>query len=76
MAGGQVMRLVKDARKAWRWFSVQLALLGAAVELAWRALPPDLIGGVPDWAQSVVTVLIFGGVVAGRLIDQGGDDAG
>ena len=70
------MRLVKDAGKAARWFSIQFAALGVAVEIAWRALPPDLISGVPDWAQSVVTVLIFGGVVAGRLIDQGGDDAG
>ena len=67
------MRLVKGARKAWRWFSIQFAALGVAVEIAWRALPPDLISGVPDWAQSVVTVLIFGGVVAGRLIDQRGE---
>lgn len=68
------MRLVKDAGKATRWFSIQFAALGVAVEVAWRAMPPDLTGNIPGWAQSAITVLIFTGVVLGRLVDQGGED--
>ena len=68
------MKLVKDARQAARWFSIQFAALGVAVEVAWRALPANLIGSVPDWAQSSITVFIFAGVALGRLIDQGGED--
>ena len=68
------MMLVKDASKAWRWLSVQLAALGAAVSVGWLALPADLVATVPGWAQNVVTGLIFAGVVLGRLIDQGGND--
>ena len=66
--------LVKDARNAWRWFSVQLSVVGVAVSAGWLALPADLTSNVPAWAQNVATGLIFAGVVAGRLIDQGGGD--
>ena len=69
------MRLVKNANQAWRWFSIRLAALGLAVSAAWGALPADLAAQVPGWAKDAVTGLIFAGVVAGRLIDQGGDDA-
>ena len=69
------MKLVKNARNATRWLSVQIAALGAAVSVGWLALPPDLVKDVPDWAQNVVTGLIFAGVVMGRLIDQGGNNA-
>ena len=74
MAGGQGMKMVRDARNAWRWFSVQLSVVGVAVSAGWLALPADLTSNVPAWAQNVVTGLIFAGVVAGRLIDQGGGD--
>ena len=69
------MKLVSDASSAWRWWSIRLALFGAAVQAGWEAL--DALGmaeGLPDWAQSAITAAIFIGVVAGRLINQGGAD--
>ena len=68
------LRPVENARSAWRWFSVQFAALGVAVEIAWRYLTPEQVLGIPDWAQSTITVVIFLGVLLGRLIDQGGKD--
>jgi hypothetical protein len=54
---------------------VQFAVLGVAVSAAWIALPADLVATVPDWARNVASGVIFGGVLLGRLVDQGGDDA-
>lgn len=68
------MRLVEGARSAWRWFSIQFAALGVALEAAWRFLPPDLTSNVPEWVQSTITLLVFSGVLVGRLIDQGSKD--
>ena len=70
------MRLVKDARKAWRWFSVQAMALQGAAAGAWLVVPDDMRASVPsEWlAACAVALTVLG--VAGRLIDQGGDDAG
>jgi hypothetical protein len=64
------MRLVPDWKKSWRWFSVQLAALGAVVHYAWPLVPADLTATLPDAARNVVTGLIFFGIIAGRLVDQ------
>ena len=70
------MRLVKDARKAWRWLSVQLAAVSTIAPGAWLMVPDDMRKAVPpEWLAGAAVVL---GVliIVGRLIDQGGDDAG
>ena len=74
MAGGQNMRLVKNARKAWRWFSVQAMALQGAVAGAWLVVPNDMRAAVPsEWlAVAAIGLTVLG--VAGRLIDQGGND--
>ena len=67
-------KLVSNWKDAWRWWSMRFAVLGVAVQAAWEAI--QLIGldqHAPQWAQSAVTAVIFLGVLAGRLIDQGGD---
>ena len=70
------MRLVKDARKAWRFFSVQAMALQGAAAGAWLVVPDDMRASVPsEWLAACAVVLTVLGV-AGRLIDQGGDDAG
>ena len=68
------MKLVKDARKAWRWFSVQAMALQGAVAGAWLVVPDDMRAAVPaEWlAACAVALTVLG--VAGRLIDQGGGD--
>ena len=68
------MKLVKDAKRAWRWYSLQAMTIAAAIQGAWLALPPDMLKAVPDWAvQAATGALLLSGVV-GRLIDQGGGD--
>ena len=65
------MKLVDDASRAWRWFSVQLAALMAVLPLAWSELPADVKAYVPpEWRAWVVTGLAVA-VILGRLIKQG-----
>lgn len=69
------MKLVSNARMAWRWFSVQILAALAALPLVWISLPPDVQEWLPEaWRPWALTVLALGGLV-GRLVDQGGDDA-
>jgi hypothetical protein len=65
------MKLVKDARSAWRWWSVQSMALAVAVQGAWQMLPPDLAARVPDWIGTAATVAILVLGIVGRLVDQG-----
>ena len=67
------MKLVKDARKAWRWFSVQAMVLQAAVASSWLFVPDDMRAAVPaEWlAMAAIVLTVLG--VAGRIIDQGGE---
>ena len=68
------MRLVKDWRKAWRYFSVQAMALQGAVAGAWLVVPDDMKAAVPaEWLAACAVVLTVLGV-AGRLVDQNGTD--
>lgn len=68
------MKFVPNARRAWRWFSVQAMAGSAAIQGTWLALPPDLKTVVPDaWVTGAAIGLLVMGVV-GRLVDQGGSD--
>ena len=69
------MKMVHNARHAWRWFSVQaLAVQGAAAG-AWLAVPDDLRAAVPsEWLAVGAVALTVAGII-GRLVDQGGGDA-
>ena len=65
------MKLVKDARKAWRWFSVQAMAALALLPIIWMQLPPDAQAMVPDaWRPWIMVAVAIGGI-AGRLIKQG-----
>ncbi len=65
------MKLVDDASRAWRWFSVQIAALLAVLPLAWAELPGDVKAYLPpEWRPWIVTGLAVG-IIAGRLIKQG-----
>jgi hypothetical protein len=65
------MKLVPDARRAWRWFSVQAMTLAIAIQGAWAMLTPQQVDWLPEWVPHAVTtaILILG--IIGRLIDQG-----
>ena len=68
------MKLVKNARKAWRWFSVQAMALQGAAAGAWLAVPDDMRASVPsEWlAACAVALTVLG--IAGRLVAQDGTD--
>jgi hypothetical protein len=66
------MRLVDNARNAWKWFSVQaLAALGV-IPVVWYALPPEAQEIVPEhlrpWALTIVALA----GLSGRLVKQEG----
>ncbi len=63
------MKLVENWHSAWKWFSIQIAALGGAVQgVAW-AFP-----AVKEWLGDTITHLagavMFMGLIVGRLIDQ------
>lgn len=68
------MRLVANAKDAWRWFSVQSMVVAGALQGAWLFVPDDLKHNVPPWLATCITLVILGLGVVGRLVDQGGDN--
>lgn len=69
------MRLVPDARKGWRWWSVRAMALNGAVLTTWLALPADLKSEIPDWIVTSTALATAVAGIVGRFIDQGGRDA-
>lgn len=65
------MKLVPNARRAWRWFSMQMMALAAAAQVAWETLPPDALAVISaDWRGYITLGLVLAAMI-GRLIDQG-----
>ncbi len=65
------MKLVPNASKSWRWFSMQLLTLTAALQVVWETLPPDALAVIPvEWRGYITLGLILAAMV-GRVIDQG-----
>lgn len=64
------MKLVQDAKRAWRWFSVQAMVVVTALQGAWVFIPEDMKNTVPKNIVHWITIgLLFFGV-AGRLVQQ------
>lgn len=64
------MKLIDNARNAWRMFSVQAMALAGAIQAAWIAIPPALQQQVPDNIVKGVTLALLALGVAGRLVKQ------
>ena len=64
------MRLVRNARRAWTWFSMQAMILAGALQGGWQALPADLKEAIPDHAVTGLTIAILVAGIVGRLVDQ------
>lgn len=64
------MKLVNDAKRAWRWFSVQAMFWAAAIQGAWEIAPADLKAGMPPKLVTIVTVSLLVLGIAGRLVKQ------
>lgn len=66
------MRLVDNARNAWRWFSVQaLAALGV-IPVVWYALPPESQDLIPEAVRPWVLTAVALAGLSGRLVKQQG----
>jgi len=65
------MKLVPEWRVAWRWFSVQLAAVLAALPMVWPLLPDDMKSYIPhEWHPWIVSGMALA-IIAGRLVPQG-----
>ena len=65
------MKLVDEARSAWRWTSMQVLTLLALAPIVWTQLPPDVRAMVPqEWYPGVISLMALAGMV-GRLRKQG-----
>ncbi len=65
------IKAVPNARSAWRWFSMQILTVVAALHVAWEPLPPEALAIIPpDWRGYITLGLVLLAMV-GRLIDQG-----
>lgn len=65
------MKLVPEAKRAWRWLSVQAMVVAASVHGAWLAIPDDMKSSIPSKYVSAVTMALLVLGVAGRLVKQG-----
>lgn len=63
-------KLIDEWKQAWRFWSVRLALIGAAMSAGWGALPADTRALIPG--SQWIGLFLFLAVTVARLIDQGG----
>ena len=66
------MTLVEDAKRAWRWFSVQAMVVAGVIQGAWIIIPDDLRASLPHGLVSGITIALLMLGVAGRLVAQPG----
>lgn len=69
------MKLVPDWKRAHRWLSVQISGAGAAVIATYMLLPDAMRATFTPGELHVLTLLAFGLVILGRLVDQDHKDA-
>lgn len=62
--------MIADLTRAWRFWSLRLSMLGAALSAGWIALPPDTRALVPG--SHWIGLCLFLLVALARLIDQPG----
>lgn len=63
------MKLVEDWKKAYRWFSVQIMGIIAAVGMAWPLMPADLKTHLPENILPYISAIAFVGILA-RVVKQ------
>lgn len=64
------MKVVRDWRHIWSYFSTQAMALAVAGQVAWANIPPDLRESIPrDWMAYGTAVLLVLGIL-GRFVKQ------
>lgn len=68
------MKLIEEARQAWRFASVRLAIVAGVIS-GWAATDPQgfakLMESLPEGARPLVGVLVAGAAIYTRLVKQG-----
>lgn len=64
------MKLIPEAKRWWRMFSIQAQAVALAVLGAWQVMPAELQDKVPPVVVFAVAMVLLVAGIAGRLIDQ------
>ena len=64
------MKLIENASKAWRMFSVQAMSLALVVQMVWVELPADLRDSLDSATVRYITIGLLVAGVLGRLVKQ------
>jgi hypothetical protein len=67
---GRQMKLVDDAKQAWKWLSVQAMICAGALQGAWVFIPDDMRASIPHGVVQGVTIALLVLGVGGRLVKQ------
>lgn len=65
------MKLVEDAKGAWRWFSMQCMAGALAIQGAWEVIPADMKSSIPQQYVTWLTLGLLAFGMVGRLVKQG-----
>ena len=65
-----MFKVVPDWKDFWRWYSVWLSALVAAIPVVWVQLPPDIKAFIPAGAEPYIMGGMFVVMVLGRIKDQ------
>lgn len=63
--------LVDDAKRCWRWLSVQAMAVAGAIQGAWLVMPDDLKSRIPEGLVQWVSLALLVLGIAGRVVKQG-----
>lgn len=64
------MKLIPEAKRAWRMFSVQAQAIAFALLGTWQVMPEDLKSSLPPSLVYWVAMGLMLAGIAGRLIQQ------
>lgn len=65
------MTLVEDAKRAWRWVSMQCMAAGSALLASWDLIPDDLKAKFSESHVRWVAIALLVMGMVGRLVKQG-----
>lgn len=64
------MKLIENASKAWRMFSVQAMTLALVVQTVWVEIPADLRESLDATTVRYITIGLLVAGVLGRMVKQ------
>jgi hypothetical protein len=67
------LTLVSDARSAWKWASVQLAIVAGAAA-GWAAADPTgfatVVNFLPGWVRPLLGFVVAGAAIGSRIVKK------